>query len=605
MLILKAEQLQKDWDGKEIFRDVNLEINEGEHLALIGDNGVGKTTLFDILLGKTTANKGTIYRKYPVAEWGVLEQSPYFAEKWTVLDFVKQSNHELFKINHDLVVLQAALNKNDSTEIIERYNRIYQRYLDLEGFNWELIIEKQLKEFGFLPNIWDTPFTALSGGQKTLAQLVRLLVNQPKFILLDEPTNHLDQSVLKYLTDWMQGYSGTILFISHDRYFLDQTAQGIYELASTGTTRYLGGYSKYYQSKEQALKAHLAQYEKQEKERKKLQEAIQRFKQWYELSHSAASVRDPIAKKKANKHITRMRAKEQALERLEEQSVEKPKTTKQINFNLTNTAFNAKTLINLQDVEFSYGTKSLFSNLSFSINRGERVAVLGKNGAGKTTLLKLINKELTSSQGKIAHHPALKIGYFAQELNDLKIDETILDTLLGLSSLTQAEVRNILASFHFRKEDVFKKIKDLSMGEKCRVASVKLYFSKANLLVLDEPTNYLDITTREKIEEVLAEYPGAFIVVSHDLYLIKRLATKIIDLEDEHKCFQGSYLEYLDHKSLKQDNKSIDVQNIITQLKLRLITLMNKDIPEVEEEKAALLAEIQRVKAQIGELSNQ
>ena len=592
MFVIRAEGIAMEWDGKQLFENVNLEINEGEHIALIGNNGTGKTTLFNILSTKQSASRGYVYRKYPVNEWGIVEQQLRFERDYSLLEYVQSGDRKLSNLKRKTSLLE----KSDQSN--KEYLKAYQDYIDLDGYSWELEVEKLLKYFKLEESLWNLSLINLSGGQKTLAQLTKSLINNPKIILLDEPTNHIDQESLSILEKWIKEFKGTVLFISHDRYFLDQTADVIYELTPNGTTRYQGGYTKYLEQKELEKKTKIAAYQKQEKEKRHLQETIERFKQWYNKADNAASVRNSFAKKKATKHVTRLKAKEKALERLEKNRIEKPKD-QTLNFELKGINFESRTLVKMEKISFSYDDNPLIKDFSLSVNRGDHIATLGKNGIGKSTLLKLITGELQVIKGEVYHHPQLKIGYFAQELNNMDLDKSIIDTVLENTEISTSDARNILASFMFKKDDVFKTINDLSIGERCRVAFVNLYFSDANLLILDEPTNFLDIATRERIEEVLSEYPGAFIIVSHDKYFIRKVANKIVDMEEDNPLFYGNLTEYEEYRKARYSGISDKNQNRLAQLKLELVSLMSTEIVDDQEEKTSLMNRIIELKKEI------
>ncbi len=579
MFVLIADGLSKEFNGTFIFENVNIEISEGQHVGLIGTNGSGKTTLFQLLLGKLHPEKGSITRRYPVESWGMIEQNLMVDKEWTLMKFMRAENQTLDNLKEGLVSYEEILSRGDISKDEEMsYNLIYEQFLNLDGYQWEYGLEQQLKKFGFSEAFWHQPFEQLSGGQKTLAQLAKLLLKQPKIILLDEPTNHIDLNTKERLVHWMKGFDGTLLTISHDRYFLDQTVDVIYEITPSGTTRYKGGYTEYKQQRDLAYKTVVSQYHKQEKERKKLKEIINKFNVWYNRAHNNAGERNPYAKKKATKHMTRLKSKEKALERLEASRIQKPKEENKVQFTLDSGSFDAKTLLKLHEVNFAYQVNhNLLKDITFSVQREDHIGILGKNGSGKTTLLNIINRNLHANSGDVYYHPALRIGYLKQELDNISLDQTILEILLEIPNMDIATAHTVLANFLFRKDEVYKKISDLSMGERCRVAFVKLYFSEANLLILDEPTNYLDIATREIIEDVLAEYQGSVIIVSHDHYLLAKTTNKIIDLEDGFIVFDGGYLEYQESKKEMASPLAIDIKNEIAKLQLEITALMNQD----------------------------
>ncbi len=417
--------------------------------------------------------------------------------------------------------LQKQLEGNSDREVVDRYNQCYERFLQLDGYELENDAERCMRQVELTPTVWSNSLNKLSGGQKTRAQLARILLQKPACVVMDEPTNHLDQETIEWLETWLQQYTGAVLFVSHDRYFLDRTAHSIYELNRDGGKRYLGGYSDYRRQKEVEKRTQETLYKKQEQKRKELLETIRRYQQWFQQAHKSAGQND-FARAQAKKNVSRFKAKEKELERLEGEQVQKPGENKRMKMRLDSQEFSAKALLRLEAIHFSYAKRPIFEQLNLSIKRGDRMAVTGRNGSGKTTLLKLLIGELRPTAGEIKMNPQTKIGYFAQELERLEQGQTILDSFLSIPGMTQTEARTLLGSFLFSRDDVFKTIGTLSMGEKCRIAFLKLYFSDANLLVLDEPTNFLDIQTREVMEEVLQSYSGAMVLVSHDRYLLEK-----------------------------------------------------------------------------------
>lgn len=579
-MLIKASGLSKEWNGRLIFEKVDLEIVQGERIALFGRNGVGKSTLFYILTGRLAADGGTIERRLPIDDWGWMDQQLDVQPDILTIDYVQSDCDELWKV------------------------------------------EKRLRQMKLEPETWYIPFDNLSGGQKTRAQLARLMVREPKLLLLDEPTNHLDEESLCWLESWVRTYPGTVLFVSHDRAFVDAVADGIYEITSSGSRKFKGGYTAYREQKELDRRTQETLYRKQEQARKELEECIRNYQQWFVQAEKAASKAEigaakPYYKAKAKKNISRYHAKERELERLEAESVEKPRDTPQLKMQLQDSEFAARTLMRLESVRFSYegdegsdeyrdrSNRLLFNQLHLTVERGDRLAVIGPNGVGKSTLLRLMLGELTPAAGQVKAHSQTRIGYFSQELEGLDGDETLLDSLLSLPSMTQTHARTILGCFLFSREDVFKRIEDLSMGEKCRVAFLKLYFSGANLLILDEPTNYFDIDTSERVEHALMEYSGALVVVSHDRYLIRKLANKLLMLDGSSPCklFQGTLSEW---EELKQDQYASGAKNpaLIDEarlLEMQIVHWMNASADSAEEQ-AVNLARIQAMRKRLVEI---
>jgi len=586
MHVLKTDHLSVELNGVSIFQGVNLDIQRGNHVALIGDNGVGKTTLLKVLCGKVSQTGGKLEFGISREDIGWMMDEQVDAGLPT-LKYIYMENGKCYEVKNKLEEMQNFW--TDDADFVAEYNNTLQQYMDLQGYEWEAKIERIAKELGIEQEWWNISFSDLSGGQKTRVKLARLLIKDPEMLVLDEPTNHMDIESVEWLVRWLQQYKGTVLFTSHERDFIDKVADITYELTVKGTRRYNGGYSFYKKLHEQELHAAEELYKKYNQERKKLLEVIQTYKQWYQKASNSASERNPFAKKQAGRHAKQVKVKEKALERLENKKIDRPKENKGIEAFFDADAFEGKRMIGMKDVSFYYQSDApFFQHLEMEISRGDRLAVVGKNGSGKTTLLKLLTGSLLPVEGEVRRNPQLKIGYFMQELDQLTLENSILDELLELDHLTQEEARTILACFLFRREDVFKKVKDLSMGEKCRVAFVKLYFSEANLLVLDEPTNYLDIRTREQIEEALSVYPGSVVIVSHDPFLLRKVANRVMEIEAGRVShYKGSYADWEVSQKLSPERQRLE--NEISLLEMELVDLYGQ-----EEENLDKIKEITR-----------
>ncbi|MFZ3577547.1 ribosomal protection-like ABC-F family protein [Virgibacillus sp. DJP39] len=599
MFIFKAKGLRKDWNGQTLFGNVDIELKKGEHIALFGRNGVGKTTLLNGLMGKFSFDTGHIQRFIQVEKWGLLEQDPLINAETTTFEFVQSGAKTRMQLKQKLELLQEQVS-NESSKLLDEYNAVYAEFLEVDGFNLESEAEKCLHEVNLDDRTWQTAFDQLSGGEKTRAQLAQILMQQPECIVMDEPTNHLDQQTVEWLEQWMKSYSGSILYVSHDRYFIDKTAHALYELTGNSSERFVGGYSAYQKQKDLERKTQESLYQKQKQKRAALEQTIRNYQQWFQQAHTAAG-QDDFARAKAKKNVSRFKAKEKELERLEKEQTDRPRDNKSLNLKLESSEFTAKRLVNLEKFSFAYQAGDpLFANKTISIYRGDKLAIIGENGSGKTTLLKLITGNLIPDEGKIRLNPQTKIGYFAQELDNLDNDKTLLDSMLKLPDMTQTEARTILGCFLFSQDDVFKKIKDLSMGEKCRVAFLNLYYSSANLLVLDEPTNFLDVATKEVIEEVLQGYPGALIVVSHDRFFVQKVANRIIQLgKKQWVDYQGSYENFIEDTTKERYESDTEIQ----ELKMRLTQLMVMEDVENESDQIKILDEIRALKKQLTELT--
>lgn len=620
-IVLTVKDLKKEWNGEVLFADVSFEISEGERVALFGRNGSGKTTLLQGLLGKISFEEGRVHRLLPQEAWGWMEQQVDLDSPLTLLEYVQSRSGEIYEMKKELEHLQSEMGAGHASEAsVERYGLIYERYMQLGGYDWEVKVEKRLGQMGLAPELWSQPFDRLSGGQKTRAQLAALMVREPRFILLDEPTNHLDTQSLSDLEEWIRSYEGTILYVSHDRTFMDRTATSVLELQADGCRRYSGGYSDYRRQKELERRTQMTLYKKQEQAKQALEQSIRRYQEWFHQAHNAAradnldvAITASFYKAKAKKNISRYHAKQKELERLERDRVEKPREAKTLRMNLQEGAFAASTLLRMNDITFGYGTaagegrgNSLFKGFSLQVERGDRVGVLGPNGTGKSTLMKLVTGQLSPLSGTVALHPQASVGYFAQELHNLDESISILDSLLMLPGMTESHARTILGCFLFSRDEVYKKIGDLSMGEKCRVAFLKLFFGRANLLILDEPTNYLDIDTREVVEEALCSYPGALMIVTHDRYLARKVCNRLLLLDGRKDpvWFPGTVEEYESRdRTNRLDPAGQWAENERERLKLELAFLMGQEEPQLPEERAELMGRIAELRKRIEALS--
>jgi ATPase subunit of ABC transporter with duplicated ATPase domains len=556
------ENLYKDYSGKEVFSTISGRINEGERVGLIGINGVGKTTLAKLLAGLEEYERGSI--KY--------------APSYIKVVYMNQS-------------LEADKESTVYKELYEVYKNQGQ-----EDSKAAVEVEKTLNKMELKKEIWENGIHSLSGGEKTRLLLCRALAEDFDLLILDEPTNHLDVESIQWLEKFINKLNKTIIIISHDRYFLDKTTNKIWELSKDELREYEGNYSAYRVQKEVELRNTLREYDKQQAKIEHLEEIINERKNWFLSAHKAAG-QDDFRRAKSKKHVSIMRAKEKELERTLENKIERPKSDAAacfeiLNKNIINTKL-PQYLIQISDLNKSFGDRTIFSNASFSLKRGDRTALVGSNGSGKSTLFKIICGFDKDYLGNIGVNPSVKIGYFAQELEGLNYEKSILDNVL-YEGYTQGEARLLLACLLFRGDAVFKTVKHLSMGEKCRVAFAKLILSGANVLVLDEATNYMDIVSKEKLEDMLLEFQGSIVFVSHDRYFVKKLANSIAAIEDKKiVTYAGSYDDYMNFKEEKflKSSSSFDYQDIkdnISKLECTLAFLsgrFNEKLTEEEKEK--------------------
>lgn len=506
-------ELGKSYHGKAVFANISGEINRGDKIGLVGANGIGKTTLARLLAGLEACDAGQI--EYSPARLKVLyiEQHPAFNPRSSVYE----------------TIYQAASGNRQAGDV-------------------QTLIKKSLQTVGLSEDKWFQRTGSLSGGEKTKLALGKIMVADFDLLILDEPTNHLDAEGCLWLEELVGRVVQPLLIISHDRFFLDRTANRIWELNNRGLTSYTGNYSAFRMQKELELKNTAREYGKQQAKIKHLNRVINERRNWYQSAHQAAGQSD-FYRSKAKKHVNVIKAKQKELARLETNKIDKPVKPVSPAFGIINKGVLGKKyppyLAQIKDLGKSFGSEVILRDISFQIKRGDRIALIGANGAGKTTLLKTICGLDKDHTGSVTVNPAVKTGYFAQGLEHLDEQATILDNVLQQET-SAGEARLLLANLLFRGDEANKKIAGLSMGERGRVAFARLILSGADLLILDEPTNYMDIQSRETIEAVLEEFKGILLFVSHDRYFIHRVANRVFTIAGQKlTIYDGNYDYYL------------------------------------------------------------
>ncbi|KKC46146.1 hypothetical protein VE23_01970 [Paenibacillus sp. D9] len=603
-LWIQAKGISKEWNGKTLFQGVDLELRAGERAALFGRNGSGKTTLLTGLRGGIEFDSGSVYRGCPVADWGLMEQhDEEDVGELSLIDFVRMGDPSRYEIWRRMTEGAAVMAATDGAAGLDDYAEAAEAYAAMDGYGWELEVDQALSRLGLGGLEGGQTYGSLSGGQKTRAKLARLMAGRPQLLMLDEPTNHLDEESLVFLEQWLAAFPGAVLFVSHDRAFIDHVATQVLELREDGLGVYPGGYTAYREAKETERRTMEAKVRKEKQERQKLMESIRRYQQWFDAAHKAAGQND-FLRSKSKKNVSRLHAKESALERLEQGAAHAPVDKPRLKMMLEDDGFEAARFMRLEEVGFAYGSaKPLLSRFSLTISRGDRIAILGPSGSGKSTLLKLLSGELNPCEGRRSSHPKMKIGYFSQELDRLPNEAALLDMMLGLPDMTQSEARTLLGAFLFSREDVHKRIGDLSMGERCRAAFLRLMLGGSNLLLLDEPTNYLDIESREVVEASLRSYDGAMVLATHDRALLKSSVNRLLVFEEGGKGnplqYPGSYEDYLESKAERQrDNGGrSDGQRLAG---LELAVLMSAPEPEEEEERQAFRRRLMELRRRAG-----
>lgn len=534
MVIFKANNLKKSYGADVIFDNVSFDLKEGEVVGLLGRNGTGKSTLLKILKGLETPDSGNIqfFKKCSI---GYLEQIPEYPNM-TVQDVLYLPFEKVMSIEKDMRAIEGllatSLNENDMNKLLEKYGRLQETFDKNNGYSISSKVEKIKNGLNITEDLSNSIFDKCSGGEKTRVLVAKMLLEEPEILLLDEPTNNLDIKTLEWLEDYIKQYKGSVLVVSHDRYFLDHVIGRVLELDTDGIEEYDGNYSKYIQDKEQRFLERYKAYENNQYITHRMEMQVRRLK----------SMNSQILRGVANKIENRLNK----MEKIDKPIFEK----KSMRMNEFSGSRSGATLLEAVGIAKSFEQKELFSDIDLTIEKGDRIGIIGENGSGKTTLLKILLGQEMPDDGIIEISSTAKIGYLTQDTSFEDEEKTILETFIqSFDSMNQGEARNKLASMLFTSDDVYKKIKVLSGGEKIRLKLCILMNQNLNLLVLDEPTNHLDLNSREVLEENLMNYSGTLLFVSHDRYFLEKMTNKIWNLENKQmEVFSGNYDEYIDRK---------------------------------------------------------
>ena len=597
-MILTATNISKSFGSNEIIKDANFLVNEHEKVAIVGVNGAGKTTLLKILTGEEHADSGNVILAKD-AKLGYLRQINNVDSKLSIIDELYTVIEHILSMEKRMLDLQEQmqhLSGEALEELYSSYTALTHNYELMDGYAAKSKVTGILKGLGFNENEFDRKINTLSGGQKTRVFLAKLLLEEPDIILLDEPTNHLDLRSIEWLESYLLNYKGAVIIVSHDRYFLDKIVSKVIDIENSVVTMYSGNYSDFSAKKQMLIDTKMKEYLNQQQEIRHQEAVISKLKQF-----------------NREKSIKRAESRQKQLEKIER--VEAPQThIENMRLSLDISKESGKDVLSVNNLSKSFDEKHLFSNINFEIKRGERVAIIGDNGTGKTTLLKIINGLLSPDSGEVIYGSNVAIAYYDQEHQVLHMDKTLFDEISDTyPEMTNTQIRNILAAFLFTGEDVYKKIGDLSGGERGRVSLVKLMLSKANFLLLDEPTNHLDILSKDVLESALNSFPGTICYVSHDRYFINKTATRILDLTGNRLLnYIGNYDYYIEKReavegaanliSNESKEKSVEIsdskqewiENKTAQAqKKKLSNALNKCEKEIEklEEKLGLIDE--------------
>lgn len=589
--------LGKSFGVRQVFSNVSFEIKEGDRIALVGPNGAGKSTLLKCILGIEELDEGQVVMS-PVASIGYLQQDVNLGDA-SLAEEIETAWEDVHALENKLQELTTYLETHEASESdLQRLDYLQNRLEWLGGYDYEQKTKRIVYGLGFTDEDLYKPANAFSGGQKTRINLAKALVRSPDFLFLDEPTNHLDMEMLEWLEGYLSSYRGGILIVSHDRYFMDRIVTGVVELDHHKATTYRGNYSRYVAQREERLKADTIAYEKQQEYIKKTEEYIDKYR---------AGIKSKMA-----------RGRQSQLNRLER--LEAPETSHSLDFKFPPAAMSADKVLVLDHVSIGYKTDDpIIDDVSVVVRRGESVALIGPNGAGKSTMVKAIVGELFPTEGHIDIGNRVQVGYFSQEHEELHDRWQVVDEIINNYNFTEEKARNVLGSFLFKGDDVFKLVGDLSGGERARLALLKLFLQGDNFLILDEPTNHLDVPTREIVERALQQFGGTCFIISHDRYFLDQVSTRTLVLENKGLTeYLGNYSYY--KEKLKEQQDIADLTEVVEEVAKEAVKseaktistspsdepkkktntyMVEKQLAEVEEEIARLEATMKMYEVQL------
>lgn len=537
-MILQCSHISKSFDGNTILNDISFHINEQEKTAIVGVNGSGKSTLLKILMGEYEADDGEIIIQKD-AVIGYLAQNQDIDSAKSVLEEMQDAKKDVIALEQELNDITEQMNHASGEELehlIAKSDTLRHRFELAGGYTYHSELIGVLKGLGFTEEEFNKPVSALSGGERTRVALGKMLLTSPDLIILDEPTNHLDMKAIRWLEGYLSGYRGAVIIVAHDRYFLDRIVTKVVEIRQHKSTVYQGNYSQFSEKKQALLDTQMKQYLNQQAEIKHQEAVIAKLKSF-----------------NREKSVKRAESREKQLDKIER--LDKPvEENTRMNLLFSPRIQSGNDVLSIEHLSKAFDSEILFTDISFELKRGERVAIIGDNGSGKTTILKIINDLVKADAGTIRLGTNVEIGYYDQAHQVLHAEKTIFEELQDdYPSMTNTEIRNILAAFLFTDDDVFKQISKLSGGERGRVSLAKLMLSDANFLILDEPTNHLDIDSKEILERAVNHFEGTVLYVSHDRYFINRTATRILDLTQKQLVnYIGNYDYYLEKKEANE-----------------------------------------------------
>lgn len=575
MNVLDVQNLTLSFGENTLFSNLSFDVQDKGKVGFVGVNGVGKTSLFKVITGEYTPDSGNCFISKN-ATLGYMQQHTCSDNK-TIWNELVSVFDDLIQIELELYEINEKLKTDHSNKLLERQSYLTDEFNLNGGLTYKSMTRSALIGLGFGEEDFDKPTSKLSGGQKSKLILAKLLLSKADFLLLDEPTNHLDISAIAWLEDFLKNFNGACLIISHDRYFLDRVTDKTIELENKKIRSYKGNYSEFLVKKAAEQKAVEEKYENDMKEIERLEGIVAQQRQW-----------------NREKNIKTAESKEKVIERIKAQLVVPDKKLEKIRFDFTPKCVSGEDVLEVDGLKKSFGNHIVFENASFNVKRGERVFLLGGNGCGKTTLLKILMGDLSRDDGTFKFGASLMTGYFDQVQAKLDLNKSVLDEVwTAYPFMTETKVRNALAAFLFKGEEVYRKLEVCSGGERARVALLKLMLGGYNFLLLDEPTNHLDAFSREELENTLLNYSGTMLIVSHDRYFINKLATRIVELTP-NGCnnFLGNYDDYNEHRFIAKEEKQVKEKPKVNDYKLKkerqsnlrkLNTLLKKLEGEIED----------------------
>lgn len=582
MIECSVNNIAKYYGATKIFENISFELKSNERVGLIGLNGSGKTTLMKVLMGIEEYQEGEIHFRKDI-KLGYLDQIFNLEDKITVIEVLESAFENIKEIRNKMRILEKEMGEETDKKLentMERYSQLLEEYEKKGGYDIEMEINRVCEGLNIKENFRNRKFNGLSGGEQTRIMLGKLLLEKPDLLLMDEPTNHLDIESIEWLEEFMQNYMGTVLIISHDRVFLDRVVNKIIELDPKKASIYLGNYSYYVEEKERRYIEEYNAYKNQQRKIKEMEDQIERYRIWGKMRDS-------------DKMYVRAKEIEKRLEKIDE--LDRPDIeTKKMRLNQEGVERSGKRVLDIENLSKSYGEKILFKDINFSIFYQERICIMGANGSGKSTLLKIILGEEKEDSGIIKLGASLKIGYLPQMVEFEDESKNILEHFMDLHKLTNGEARTELAKVLFLQDDVYKKIRTLSGGEKSRLKLASLLYNKVNFMILDEPTNHLDIDSREVLEYTLLNYTGTILFVSHDRYFVEKIADKMMILKNKKlKIYEMDYNSYIEIKKREIENKEIKIKE-----------KKPKKINKKPEKKKDRSDKIKRLEIKIEELEN-